>query len=83
MGIDEHGIHRGRTKGAKFAVTLTDLRHRRVYEINSTPSLRLSQLSELPVKSVNGMWSRGGMKIQIPHKLGLTQINARIVLATE
>lgn len=33
MGIDEHSIHRGRTKGAKFAVTLTDLRHRRVYEI--------------------------------------------------
>ena len=33
MGIDEHSIHRGRTKGAKFAVTLTDLRHHRVYEV--------------------------------------------------
>ena len=33
MGIDEHSIHRGRTKGAKFAVTLTDLRHNRVYEV--------------------------------------------------
>ena len=33
MGIDEHSIHRGRTKGHKFAVTLTDLRHHRVYEI--------------------------------------------------
>lgn len=33
MGIDEHSIHRGRTKGAKFAVTLTDLRYNRVYEV--------------------------------------------------
>ncbi len=33
MGIDEHSIHRARTRGHKFAVTLTDLRHHRVYEI--------------------------------------------------
>ncbi|MBQ3218038.1 MAG: ISL3 family transposase [Akkermansia sp.] len=33
MGIDEHSIHRGRTKGHKFAVTLADLRHHRVYEV--------------------------------------------------
>ena len=32
LGIDEHSIHRGRTKGHKFAVTLADLRHRRIYE---------------------------------------------------
>ena len=33
MGIDEHSIHRGRTKGHKFAVTITDLRNHRVYEV--------------------------------------------------
>ena len=33
MGIDEHSIHRGRTKGHQFAVTLADLRHHRVYEV--------------------------------------------------
>ena len=33
LGIDEHSIHRGNTKGHKFAVTLTDLRNHRVYEI--------------------------------------------------
>lgn len=33
MGIDENSIHRGRTKGHKFAVTLADLRHHRVYEV--------------------------------------------------
>ena len=33
MGIDEHSIHRGRTMGHKFAVTLADLRHHRVYEV--------------------------------------------------
>ena len=33
MGIDEHSIRRGRTKGTKFAVTLADLQHRRIYEI--------------------------------------------------
>lgn len=33
MGIDEHSIHRRRTKGHKFAVTLTDLHHHRVYEV--------------------------------------------------
>ena len=33
MGIDEHSIHRGRTKGHKFAVTLADLRHHRIYEV--------------------------------------------------
>ena len=33
LGIDEHSIHRGRTKGHKFAVTLADLRHHRVYEV--------------------------------------------------
>ncbi len=32
-GTDEHSIHRGRTKGTKFAVTLTDLRHNRIYEV--------------------------------------------------
>ncbi|MDO4751020.1 MAG: ISL3 family transposase [Akkermansia sp.] len=33
LGIDEHSIHRGRTKGHKFAVTLADLRHHRIYEV--------------------------------------------------
>lgn len=33
MGIDEHSIHRRSTKGHKFAVTLTDLRNNRVYEV--------------------------------------------------
>lgn len=33
LGIDEHSIHRGRTKRHKFAVTLADLRHHRVYEV--------------------------------------------------
>ena len=33
MGIDEHSIHRGRTKGHKFAVTLADLSHHRIYEV--------------------------------------------------
>ena len=33
MGIDEHSIHRGRTKGHQFAVTLANLRHHRVYEV--------------------------------------------------
>ena len=33
MGVDEHSIHRGRTKGHKFAVTLADLRHHRIYEV--------------------------------------------------
>ena len=33
LGIDEHSIHRGNTKGHKFAVTLTDLRNHRVYEV--------------------------------------------------
>lgn len=33
LGIDEHSIHRGRTRGHKFAVTLTDLKNHRVYEI--------------------------------------------------
>lgn len=33
LGIDEHSIHRSRTKGHKFAVTLTDLKHHRVYEV--------------------------------------------------
>ena len=33
MGIGEHSIHRGRTKGHQFAVTLADLRHHRVYEV--------------------------------------------------
>ena len=32
LGIDEHSIHRGNTKGHKFAVTLTGLRTHRVYE---------------------------------------------------
>ena len=33
MGIDEHSIHRGRSKGHKYAVTLADLRNHRVYEV--------------------------------------------------
>ena len=33
LGIDEHSIHRGKTKGHKFAVTLADLKHHRVYEV--------------------------------------------------
>ena len=32
LGLDEHSIHRGNTKGHKFAVTLTGLRNHRVYE---------------------------------------------------
>ncbi len=33
LGIDEHSIHRGGGKRHKFAVTLADLRHHRVYEV--------------------------------------------------
>ena len=49
MGIDEHSIHRGRTKGHKFAVTLTDLRHHRVYEIfeDKSPAVLKGNLRKL------------------------------------
>lgn len=33
LGIDEHSIHRGGTKGHMFAVTLAELRHHHVDKV--------------------------------------------------
>ena len=45
MGIDEHSIHRGRTKGHKFAVTLADLRNHRVYEVFEGKSSKILEVN--------------------------------------
>ena len=51
LGIDEHSIHRGRTKGHKFAVTLTDLRHHRVFEVFEGKS---NNVLETNLRRLNG-----------------------------